>query len=402
MASTCGNCGGPLAAGDAFCGGCGTPNGRTTITTTPEPHGAEQEPSGSDQLVPEARKASPAPPAPSRPGDGGQASPSQAAPWPRRDEPGPVPRSTSQGAGGRSAAEARVPLASGAGQGAARARARPAPGGGAPRQDAAAKPATAALADHAENLRHKDAGLAYVTMAGRANFDPLYNKRFMFQLLRQAGIFVGLYALIDVVVSIFFLLAGLAGGLRTLSAFSAWTVFYILLSIALAALFWLLPIPALLAQWSLLLQHKADAVETAFAHVDVAFRQHQTPLDILQKKSISPPGEGRREYIELRQGLFTGYISCFAHGRDMYVGWTYWLRLSPLRWLLMIIGRKIQEYSGRGSDIYQTLRFESARATVAAMHDAVLEGIDAATAELDPESPRLIGQQAAEFGFNID
>jgi hypothetical protein len=68
----------------------------------------------------------------------------------------------------------------------------------------------------------------------------------------------------------------------------------------------------------------------------------------------------------------------------------------------MIIGRKIQEYTGRGSDLYQTLRFESARATVAAMHDAVVEGIDSATAELDPQAPRLITQQASAFGFTID
>jgi hypothetical protein len=41
-------------------------------------------------------------------------------------------------------------------------------------------------------------------------------------------------------------------------------------------------------------------------------------------------------------------------------------------------------------------------ATVAAMHDAVIEGVDAAAANLDPEGPRLTTQQAAAFGFDID
>jgi len=283
--------------------------------------------------------------------------------------------------------------------GAEQARARPAPDGTSPSEVTA--PATAALVAHAENLRYENAGMAYVTMGGRAVFDPLYNKRFQLQLLRQVAVFVGLYALAQVAMSVFFLLLGIAG-LGVTRTFSAWVIFDTLLSLVLWVLFWLIPVPALLSQWSLLVQHRASAAGAAFAYIDAAFRRHETPLDLLQTRTLSPPGEGSREYLELRQGRFTGYISCFPHGNDLYVGWTYWIRMSPLRWFLMIIGRKIQEYTGRGSDLYQTLRFESARATVAAMHDAVLEGIDSATAELDPQGPRLITQQASAFGFTID
>lgn len=369
MAQTCGGCGSAVGADDAFCGQCGrSANGAETHLAAPPP-------GAGDETVTHARPV-----------------------WPTVPSVGEA-SARSAPTSGPGAAQASARPAAPAGLGAAQARARPAPDGASPAETAA--PTTAALVAHAENLRYENAGMAYVTMGGRANFDPLYNKRFQLQLLRQVAVFVGLYALAQVVMSVFFLLLGIAG-LGVTRAFSTWVIFDTLLSLVLWVLFWLIPVPALLTQWSLLVQHRAGAAGSAFAYIDAAFRRHETPLDLLQTRTLSPPGEGRREYLELRQGRFAGYISCFPHGNDLYAGWTYWLRLSPLRWFLMIIGRKIQEYTGRGSDLYQTLRFESARATVAAMHDAVLEGIDSATAEQDPQAPRLITQQAGAFGFTID
>ena len=425
MAQLCDGCGSAVGAGDAFCGQCGAPVAQPLSTTASEP---PVRPDQAATIVTGKHAAGPDPagpvsagPVPAVTPPDGLPVPGGAGSWPRaEDEPAPPGRpvwptapSTGQAAPPPYQAE-RDYGAPQAGQGAdwagnssgvpigtgpERARARPAPDGASPAE--AAAPSTAALVAHAENLRYENAGMAYVTMGGRAIFDPLYNKRFQIQLLRQVAVFVGLYALAQVAMSVFFLVLGIAG-LGVTRTFSAWVIFDTLLSLVLWVLFWLIPVPALLTQWSLLVQHRAGAAGTAFAYIDAAFRRHETPLDLLQTRSLSPPGEGSRDYLELRQGRFAGYISCFPHGNDLYVGWTYWLRLSPLRWFLMIIGRKIQEYTGRGSDLYQTLRFESARATVAAMHDAVVEGIDSATAELDPQAPRLITQQASAFGFTID
>ena len=114
---------------------------------------------------------------------------------------------------------------------------------------------------------------------------------------------------------------------------------------------------------------------------------------MFRARALSLPGEGRRHYLELRRGAFAGYISCFAHGRDLYCGWTFWIYMSPLRWVLMRIGRYIQDRSGRGNDMYQTLRYESTRATVAAMHACTLEGLDAAIRTIDPEGG-LLGSEA--------
>ena len=63
---------------------------------------------------------------------------------------------------------------------------------------------------------------------------------------------------------------------------------------------------------------------------------------------------------------------------DLYVGMTFWIYLSPARLALMKIGRQFQDLGGQGNDIYQTLRYDSTRATIAAMYDCTLEGVDAA------------------------
>ena len=223
-------------------------------------------------------------------------------------------------------------------------------------------------------------------MTGRGNFDPLYNKWYSQQVIRQAGIFVALWFLVLPVSGLLFTLAGAAAGDAT-GALSIWVRLGILFSLALAVLFWLVPVPTLLSQRSKLIANEGDAAALVFRHVAAAFARHQTPLDLLQEKSLAIPGEGRRDYLELRRSHFTGYISCFAHGRDLYVGWTFWLRLSPLRWMLMRIARRFHELTGRGSDIYQTLRFEPARATVAALHSAVQEGTATAAAELGGGQP---------------
>ena len=115
-------------------------------------------------------------------------------------------------------------------------------------------------------------------------------------------------------------------------------------------------------------------------------RSGPTALRLIPSGCGPPPGAGKTSVNtwELRRGHFRGYISCFAHGTDLYVGWTFWLYMSPLRLLMMVIGRNIRDATSRGNAIQRSLRFESARALVAAIHGATLTGIDAASEQVDP------------------
>gem|GEM_PF-2173242 len=261
------------------------------------------------------------------------------------------------------------------------------PGGPAASVSGAARMLVATPEDQAQSEAAAAAPQSYITIDDRKKsyaelgvpetLDPLSSSRFLGQLARRFA----LYAVVTAVADFAYFVLGLTFFLlrRNPAMLAIGPAMYVLSVIVLLLVFWLLPVPALLGQWSRLLSFQGAAAKTALDHVAGAFEAHATPNDKLGIRLIAPPGEGRRHYLELRRGYFAGYISCFPHGHDLYVGWTFWIQISPLRVLLMRIGRKVQDYSGRGNDMYQTLRFESARATVAAVHTCTLEGVDVAT-----------------------
>ena len=157
------------------------------------------------------------------------------------------------------------------------------------------------------------------------------------------------------------------------------TILDLLIEVALMGMFLFMPVPALLGQWSRVLTFQAPAAGSALPYVQQALDRHATPRDTLGMRVLSPPGQGRHEYLELRSGYFAGYVSCFAHGHDLYAGGTFWIYISPVRLFMVRMGRRFQNYTGRGNDMFQTLRYEPARATIAALHICTLEGVDDAT-----------------------
>jgi len=233
-----------------------------------------------------------------------------------------------------------------------------------------------------------DQRLSYTETSNEPAFDPLRNSRFGWQLARRFALFFAVAAIVNFLIFLFFGFTFIVT--HNASVFEVNGVIDSLVELGLLVAYALMPVPALLTQWSRLLNSQAAVADIAFTHIAQAIDRHGTPSDSFQPRTLHPPGEGTREYLELRRGVFTGFISCFAHGRDLYVGWSFWIYMSPLRWVQMRIGRYIQDRTGRGNDMHQTLRYESTRATVAAIHACTLEGIDAAIRRQDPEGGGLL------------
>jgi hypothetical protein len=246
-----------------------------------------------------------------------------------------------------------------------------------------------AAADPQSYITADDRRIGYAALGVSGTLDPLSNTRFFWQLARRFALY---YVVSNVIGFTLFLLAFLAtyadGGITAVAngrgAFTTVAFINLLITATLMAMFLFKPVPALLGQWSRMLTYQAPAAGSALDYARQALDRHATPHDTLGLRALSPPGEGRREYLELRCGYFAGYISCFPHGRDLYVGWTFWIYISPARLFLARLGRRIQDYTGRGNDMYQTLRYESARATIASLHTCTLEGVDAATGGTPP------------------
>jgi hypothetical protein len=219
-------------------------------------------------------------------------------------------------------------------------------------------------------------------------FDPIGNASILRQMIRQLLLYGWVYFAGALASGIFFAILFLALGP---AAFIIWAVCGAISWFVLACCFWLLPLPALLSEWKFSVDGRAAVAGTAFEHIAWVLRQRETPLDTLQVRRVKLAGQGVRDYLELRQGLFIGYVGCLPYGRDLYISWTFWVRVSPLRWLLMFIARIWQSITAKGTDIYTTLRYDSARAMREAMHSAAREGLDVAVGALVAHGQGTVG-----------
>jgi hypothetical protein len=164
-----------------------------------------------------------------------------------------------------------------------------------------------------------------------------------------------------------------------------WCVAAVIFGLGFACLYWLVPVPAQLSEWKFFVDGKASVAPVTFDHIAWVIQQRQTPLDMVQVRRLKLAGGEARDYLEIRRGLFSGLICSFGYGRDLYVGWTFWLRISPARYLLMVIARLGQTLMRRGTDLYVSLRYDYARAMREAMHSAAREGVDVAIGQERPQ-----------------
>jgi hypothetical protein len=328
MEGICEGCGLPLAAGDAFCGNCGH-----RVTVVPS-------------WAADAKTVVPA------------------APFPAAAPESPA-----------------VPAA----------LAEPPGSGWRPRPyqpPATAETADAAVGLPAQNEHYLGQRLLYDKVP-EGSFDPIGNPRLIRQFIWHALLYLLVYWLSGLLALIPLGILGLLVGFS--AAGTLWTIGAVVFGVLFLCLYWLIPVPAQLSEWKFFVDGKAPIAPVAFDHIAWALQQRQTPLDLIQVRRLKLAGTEARDYLELRRNLFSGFISCFAYGNDLYVGWTFWLRVSPARVLLMVVARLWQTLMRRGTDLYVSLRYDYARAMREAMHSAAREGVDVAVGQTQPHGQGVIG-----------
>jgi hypothetical protein len=219
------------------------------------------------------------------------------------------------------------------------------------------------------------------------SIDPI-GWTFMKEMLRQAAtittasIALGLFPML-------FLLLGVVGGNGALRVLGLLGLF--VAGPVLWAYFWFHRIDAVKSEWKLLIDDQAAVADQVFSHITWALKRRNTPIKELRVRRLSQPGRDDRDYLELKDGVFTGFISAFAYGEDLYIGWTMWWSMSPFRWYITYFGRIYMRFTGRGTSIYLVHRYEKAKAMREAMHSAAREGVDAATGSVAYQGAGTIG-----------
>jgi hypothetical protein len=238
---------------------------------------------------------------------------------------------------------------------------------------------TAATGQVVPNATYVGMRLRYDTQP-EPSFDPLGNPRYVAQVLLRWVLYGWVWGLGCTLGLFLFLFLWLVTNANTALILVA--VAAVIVGLVLLICFWFLKVPIQLSEWKFSVDRKGAAAPHVFNHIAAVLRERRAPLDSLQVQRLDLPGwgSGSRDYLELQSTIFYGYVACFPYGEDLYVGWTFWVRISPFRYALMFIMRIWQSVFNKGNDLYTSLRYDTARAMRETMHSAVREGIDIATA----------------------
>ncbi|NAZ85499.1 hypothetical protein [Kineococcus indalonis] len=155
-----------------------------------------------------------------------------------------------------------------------------------------------------------------------------------------------------------------------------WAFFWSLIAFVILLLYCRADVP--ISEWSLVIDSKAKAAESAYTRIIQVLRDRRLPLDV-EARRLSVRGHGVRNYLMLHQGKDTGYISVHPYGTGLFLGWMLWRRRNAASLVLTFIAQ---------SFTYETpmdrfLRLNDTRAFREAVHNAVREGIDIADRDID-------------------
>jgi hypothetical protein len=168
------------------------------------------------------------------------------------------------------------------------------------------------------------------------------------------------------------LTGALSGLALALSVLAALTV----LACCIVALFRRVPIRN--ADWVAYLDGRGAAAPAVLAHVSRALERRRTPADAIRIKRVALRGGGHRDILEIGTGDFTGYVTAYAFGHDLHVGWVYMWRLSVVRYVVLSFVNMVNVLRARQTEAHVLARYEPARSLREAIHAVTREGVDVA------------------------
>jgi hypothetical protein len=266
------------------------------------------------------------------------------------------------------------------------------PAGGLPAAATVRSMPSAAAGPSGADDFYRGSRLSY-RVPGEPTFDPIGSSKYLGQIALRGVLYWLAWTFVYVVFLIITLLSVRSSpSLSTIEGTGGFLgVVFFLFTLALLVCFWFLKIPIQLSEWKITVDGQGAAAGIVFGHIAAVLQQRGTPIDPLRVQRFRLPKVGTQDYLELHSRIFYGYVACFAYGQDLYIGWTFWSRISPFRYLCMFIARIWQSLFNRGSDLYISLRYDYARAMRETMHSATREGVDVAIGRMAAQGQGIIG-----------
>ncbi len=150
------------------------------------------------------------------------------------------------------------------------------------------------------------------------------------------------------------------------------------------------------AEWKTLIEGKAAAAESSYAAIFHSLARRRIPVGVSASRIRSDvlSAESVNNRLIITERTYVAYVSVFAFGTSLYVGWTMWRSRRGVALVARFVKDLIGGLLGRGGIVNQMLRTERVRAAREALHSAVREGVDAAVEGISMPI-------AATFGYEI-
>jgi hypothetical protein len=230
------------------------------------------------------------------------------------------------------------------------------------------------------------------------DFNPLsnaaYHRTLLFQFLATVAVWFAVTApltLLQLFASVLSF-AGQDGVSIPTDTLSATTVVGAVLSLAfsvvLACIFWFRPLSVQLSEWMITIDGAGEGARAALEHMYLIVHNRQTPVRTLRVVRLRAARQQQRDYLRLDDGHFSGFVSSFGYGTDLFIGWTFWLTMSPAQWLWLSLRRMFRSSS---DNIYVSLVNDQPKAMREVMHAAVRQGVDMATGRIRPIGQGALG-----------
>jgi hypothetical protein len=164
------------------------------------------------------------------------------------------------------------------------------------------------------------------------------------------------------------------------------------------AIFWLvflmLRLNEPISEWKTLLEDKAAASSSAYAAIYGSLTRRRIPVTAVParvRSDIAPEVVHNR--LVITSGRYVAYVTVFAYGTSLYVGWTMW-RSRPGA---VVIGHFLKDIVGslvnRAGNLNQMLRTDRPRAMREAVHSAAREGVEIAIQGIEVPLASTFGQE---------
>jgi hypothetical protein len=179
---------------------------------------------------------------------------------------------------------------------------------------------------------------------------------------------------------------------RFWNGFSLGWIVWVAVLVVVASL--LVPLNEGLSEWQLMLDGKAGSADSAYAAIFGTLRTRQIPVAVTTRRFRTAGHPSVNNFLVVGDNHVFVYVSVFAYGTSLYLGWTMWRRQLPVvlvwKWLAETIGGMF----GRNARFMGQLASNRDRALREAVHSAVREGLDAVNYGVDVP----VG---ATFGYEV-